>query len=897
MTVNPELESRIEELAERLGRFRQFESELGIDLERPILSLRDGYPENAVTHAGRIVEALLKHIWILKGVSGDPSRKALQDLVNGCKDYLRDRTIRDHIESIQATRNRAGHHGGEVVDEDGFDALRRLSTVLDWFVGSFTPVELADEEGIDEEVRERLEFVVGLYHVLGFKVIERFAFTSRSVYLLMQWQQGIRTEYKELILSEDLRELASVLSSRGTPLFATQYPTCSRLIALRSGRWSDRELPDELRDAEVMRYDDFLEQFLDYRTYRRAATASGAAYLGRRELPAGGQLLRLDAATHEYSCEAVDSAQVLLEDLFLSEGGNVLLVGKPGAGKSEQLRRLFLTALHGDRRRIVFRFDLGEKPRDQSLEGYLATTLAEHFTVPSHAVFPLYAFLSRSGRVRNIFDGIDEACPTGTFSEFMEVFSAIAELLSIESQVIMSSRVAFLEDSPYVRELLDRDALFSDRVVNDVTAVGIDPLRLPNFAVLKLTDVKLNDEPAGHGFGGSAVAGTPLDYHMLQQLSVDQAESVRALPPTSRSLTAVSRFVENCVRASPLALADVSAVFGRGFLDGKERFSVIELFNKFGRGLFPQGLDPAATVLPGLLRPIGEDGVKFHHRVLQEYLAAHFMSEHLDELSEPVRLSEQVRALFHNLVQTQSREDGVVDSGVYLVGPGDSLRLHSIRHPFRVQKDPVTNREYQEFLNAADAGDVEHLEHPRQPASVQHQPAPWRMRDPSNFTDPHYADHPITCISWWSAFAYARWRGGRLLDAVEWECAARGADGRLFPWGDSVDINKANAADYWAGTELLGYDGWKQAMDTGALRKSRSTSVGKFAGNVSPVGARGMVGNVWEWTDTCDFNHARAVICGGSYDNPFRGVRTYSKGVYRLSGVSNVVGFRWGRDL
>jgi len=97
----------------------------------------------------------------------------------------------------------------------------------------------------------------------------------------------------------------------------------------------------------------------------------------------------------------------------------------------------------------------------------------------------------------------------------------------------------------------------------------------------------------------------------------------------------------------------------------------------------------------------------------------------------------------------------------------------------------------------------------------------------SFFHDPEFQDHPVVFVNWFDAQSYCTWAGRRLPTEAEWEKAARGSNGRLYPWGNSMPTS-----------ELLNF----------ANHNEGTTSIGSFPDGVSPYGVLDMAGNVWEWT-------------------------------------------------
>ncbi len=142
---------------------------------------------------------------------------------------------------------------------------------------------------------------------------------------------------------------------------------------------------------------------------------------------------------------------------------------------------------------------------------------------------------------------------------------------------------------------------------------------------------------------------------------------------------------------------------------------------------------------------------------------------------------------------------------------------------FWIDKYPVTNRQYRKFLEATRHRTPRFLER-----SIWGEPG-----------------HPVVGVDWSDAWAYAAWAGKRLPTEEEWEKAARGVDGRLFPWGE--------------------YDESSRRCNSRETGLECTSEVGSFPRSASPCGAQDMAGNVWEMTSSTQAGWDFPVMRGGCF--------------------------------
>jgi formylglycine-generating enzyme required for sulfatase activity len=233
-----------------------------------------------------------------------------------------------------------------------------------------------------------------------------------------------------------------------------------------------------------------------------------------------------------------------------------------------------------------------------------------------------------------------------------------------------------------------------------------------------------------------------------------------------------------------------------------------------------------------------------------------------------------------------------VKAGAYILGSDrgnhDERPLRKVETKgFWIDKYEVTCAQYQRFLEDVRKHGHKWC-HPSAPEHKDHTPYhtyAWALRFSWVGGQPPRGmiNAPVVLVDWYDAYAYAKWAGKRLPTEDEWEIAARGGDGREYPWGNTFSVDKCNVGD-------------------------QPVAVGLYPDGASPWGALDMAGNVAEWTattyeanprDSRDYQgkYGLPIIRGGSWDDNSKGCRASARDVRRSALYrSTTLGFRCVSD-
>jgi serine/threonine-protein kinase len=440
---------------------------------------------------------------------------------------------------------------------------------------------------------------------------------------------------------------------------------------------------------------------------------------------------------------------------------------------------------------------------------------------------------NRNGALVLILDAFDEmgkADPKQTLNESFERLTS--GLLDGKAKVILTCRKEFFRDEK------EEDRIPSDKVIAasaEKVEVQLfderriqDALRLRNRAPV-FDQIKSNPRVLDLArrpvlLDLIAQYNAPFDSSTkLADLYEKYIDRLLARGPDDRLAYQRREFAEKIAwkiqNSGPLPAAEVEEPLkAMGFMDEADRFRSRSL----------------------LVRQVND--YVFGHASFREYLVAKQVIPYLQKgrfveckLSDPT--IEFIREIWTWPPQMLIEKDGMVfvPPGPFIFGDADSARIADLKTGVWIDKYPVTNQQYLEFLQSVGRKNIDK-------AWIDHEVS--RITKNLTLVDPKYSDHPVTGVSWFGAKAYAESPavGKRLPTEEEWEKAARGMDGRRYPWGDGFNSRNANTHESKIG-------------DT--------SRVSQHEAGQSPYGALDMAGNVWEWTASED--GSSKILRGGSW--------------------------------
>lgn len=256
------------------------------------------------------------------------------------------------------------------------------------------------------------------------------------------------------------------------------------------------------------------------------------------------------------------------------------------------------------------------------------------------------------------------------------------------------------------------------------------------------------------------------------------------------------------------------------------------------------------------------------------YLIEKLKKNEAGKVKIPTELLSVIRKNFDNIAKSQRERTpsyknrpthsseikgikfALIPEGEFIAGGervgNEIIKIEKTEKPFLISLFPVTNKKYKKFLEFA----RNNPDHPYRHASQR----PGKKYHPEEkieyfnfpkdyFSNPKYDNYPVVGVDWWDAYSFCSWFGGRLPLEKEWEKAARGIDGRRYPWGDNFDPSLANTLE----------------SDRGM-----PNPVDEYTKGRSPYGCFDMCGNIWEWcqdsfTSFEPENDRNRIVRGGSY--------------------------------
>lgn len=390
--------------------------------------------------------------------------------------------------------------------------------------------------------------------------------------------------------------------------------------------------------------------------------------------------------------------------------------------------------------------------------------------------------------------------------------------------------------------------------------------------------------------------GSGVNYAAAEPLVKAKLPAEEAASPTKTEQHTREFLSCSFLRPGPGDLFVFSHRSFRGYLAAKE--------------IVPRLLDGTAAA-----QKIDQDAIGFMAEMLEEKCSAEFYRQQVETSLKKEGLPDWINktkdgCFVSKLPSGLEVAMVYVPPGPFVLGAEGELppQIAILEKDFWMDKTPVTVEQFRDFVKATKYVTDEE----KSGGGWTYVSGKWQQHKKANWRDPFalgtklekILPHPVTQVSWNDAQEFCKWAGKILPSEQQWEKAARGIDGRRYPWGNAWVRANCNSASFWAEKDLWDYEKdwnpwWENEFPQKFAGQIMTTPIGQFFEQhqiESPYGCVDSAGNVWEWCeDFYDEQKTTRVVRGGAWNYLPQEVACAIRYLIAADGSGNNFGFRCAR--